>query len=173
MCESQQWALDGTVILQKAHACDPTALQCLIDPHTGNHRPLKIKACACRDNVHLRLNKEDLLLLFLSQSPRTSQAFCTNLFKSCELGLVMLVWKVKLHGLYNAQLIIWTGICLAWQAAGTAGFVKSGTLYVCVTRRHGNSADAKLSVGPWPDLGEVKRHAGGPDRDWVTVIAAL
>lgn len=44
---------------------------------------------------------------------------------------------------------------------------------MCVTRRHGNSADAKLSVGPWPDLGEVKRHAGGPDRDWVTVIAAL
>lgn len=120
---------------------------------TGNRRPLKIKAGARRDNVHLRLNKEDLLLLWLSrpnESPLASQAFCRNLFKSCELGLVMSVWKVKLHSLYNAQLIIWTGICLAWQAAGTAGLVKSGILYVCVceqkTRKLGRCQALSWSV---------------------------
>lgn len=131
-------------------------LRSLIDRHIRNRPPLKIKAPARSEITSTSASIKTTFCRAKRGPPLTS----AGIFSShVNLGWSCWCQRLQLHSLYNAQLIIRTSVCLAWQAAGTAGLVKS--------RRRGNSARAKLSVGPRPDLCEATRSSRRWAGSWL------
>lgn len=101
---SQRWALDGAVTLQKRHTCAPAELQ-------GRYRARLLETLGLWRSklagAEITSTCASIKRIFCCSFSlgETSLRPSAGIFSShaCEPGLVMLVWKVKLHSLHNAQ----------------------------------------------------------------------